>query len=713
VVHHRLDWQTYSLVAANDQLLHLHDERLSVVISTRGNVPAIVYWGSFLGENPLHQNLFMRAVLGGGVDLDPPLGIIAQHHDGWLGNPGVEGCFPDGSGSFPHFIISSSTNTTTSANFTLRDADLELELQISVEIHTSGVLSITGALSNRGSLPYLLHSLRFALPVPPRAQELLTIGGRWGMEFGEQRTPWVQSTQSVSNNRGRTSHEKWPVVFAGTTQFGEQHGEVWGCHVGWSGNFEITLDGVTEHHKHMLVGEKLNAGELVIHPNDTYSAPTVYAVYSSHGLSFASQQFHQFVRSGLRHENTPRPVTLNTWEAVYFDHNFETLTKLADVAAYVGVERFVLDDGWFSGRRNDTAGLGDWIVDSSVWPNGLTPLINHVKSLGMEFGIWCEPEMVNPNSNLYRQHPDWVLHSGASTPITGRNQLVLDMSKNEVRKYLFNCISQLLDAHDISYVKWDHNRDLVASPAHAQTLGTYELLGQLKETHPRVQFESCASGGGRVDFGILPYVDRFWTSDSIDPLDRTLIQRGAQRLMPLEVLGTHIGSPINHITQRRHSLAFRASTALFGWLGIEWNLLDASIHERDRLASVIAQYKTLRPLLHTGLMFREDHPDSNILVHGVSAHNQSQSLVSISRLTNGPSSHIDPIRLHQFDNDASFIIRPLHLGTPAYAPNRKLPQWLDDGSITMSGRQMREIGVICPPLLPASSLLLHIQKVDA
>jgi len=650
-------------VAANDQLLHLHDERLSVVISTRGNVPAIVYWGSFLGETPLHQNLLMRAVLGGGVDLDPPLGIIAQHHDGWLGNPGVEGCFPDGSGSFPHFIISSSTNTTTSANFTLRDADLELELQISVEIHTSGVLSITGALSNRGSLPYLLHSLRFALPVPPRAQELLTIGGRWGMEFGEQRTHWVQSTQSVSNNRGRTSHEKWPVVFAGTTQFGEQHGEVWGCHVGWSGNFEITLDGVTEHHKHMLVGEKLNAGELVIHPNDTYSAPTVYAVYSSHGLSFASQQFHQFVRSGLRHENKPRPVTLNTWEAVYFDHKFETLTKLADVAAYVGVERFVLDDGWFSGRRNDTAGLGDWIVDSSVWPNGLTPLINHVKSLGMEFGIWCEPEMVNPNSNLYRQHPDWVLHSGASTPITGRNQLVLDLSKNEVRKYLFNCISQLLDAHDISYVKWDHNRDLVASPAHAQTLGTYELLGQLKETHPRVQFESCASGGGRVDFGILPYVDRFWTSDSIDPLDRTLIQRGAQRLMPPEVLGTHIGSPINHITQRRHSLAFRASTALFGWLGIEWNLLDASIHERDRLASVIAQYKTLRPLLHTGLMFREDHPDSNILVHGVSAHNQSQSLVSISRL--------------------------------------------------MSGRQMREIGVICPPLLPASSLLLHIQKVDA
>ena len=696
---------------ANDQLLHLHDERLSVVISTRGNVPAIVYWGNFLGESPLQQNMFERAVLGGGIDLDPPLGIVPQHHDGWLGNPGFEGCFPDGSGSFPHFVITSSSNTTNSADFTLRDSGLDLGLQIGIEIHASGVLTISGAFTNRGSLPYLLHALRFALPVPPRAQELLTIGGRWGMEFGEQRTPWMQSAISISNSRGRTSHEKWPVVFAGTSQFGEQHGEVWGCHVGWSGNFDITLDGVTEHHKHMLVGEKLVAGELVIHPNETYSAPTFYAVHSSHGLSTASQHFHEFVRSRLRHKNMSRPVTLNTWEAVYFEHNFETLTTLADAAADVGVERFVLDDGWFSGRRNDTAGLGDWTVDSSVWPNGLIPLISHVKSLGMEFGIWCEPEMVNPDSDLYRKHPHWVLHSGVNSPITGRNQLVLDLSRSEVRDYLFTSISQLLDTHDISYVKWDHNRDLVASPAHSQTLGTYELLGRLKETHPQVQFESCASGGGRIDFGILPYVDRFWTSDSIDPLDRILIQQGAQRLMPPEVLGTHIGSPTSHITRRDHSLAFRASTAFFGWLGIEWNLLDASLHERDRLASVVAQYKELRALLHTGATFREDHPDTNIIVHGVSAHDQSQSLVSVTRLANGPSSHVDPIRIQHLADDTSFVVRPLHLGTPTYAPHRKLPQWIDDRSITMTGRQLREIGVTCPPLLPASTFLIQIHRV--
>jgi len=698
-------------VATNDQLLHLHHDDLSVVISTQGNVPAIVYWGNALGASSLQSHMFTRAVLGGGIDLDPPLGIIPQHHDGWLGTSGIEGCFHDGSGSFPHFVIESSTHTATSATFILCDDHLDLELELNLKIHPSGVLALDGSFTNRGSLPYLLHSLRFALPVPSRAEELLTLGGRWGMEFGEQRTSWKQSTISVSNSRGRTSHEKWPVVFAGTAQFGEQHGEVWGCHVGWSGNFDITLDGVTEHRKHMLVGEKVVAGELVIKPKETFSAPTVYAVHSPHGLSTASQHFHQFVRSRLRHEDTWRPVTLNTWEAVYFEHNFETLTKLADVAAHVGVERFVLDDGWFSGRRNDTAGLGDWTVDASVWPDGLHPLINHVKSLGMEFGIWCEPEMVNPDSDLFRKHPDWVLHHGVNPPITGRNQLVLDLSRSEVREFLFTSVSQLLDAHDISYVKWDHNRDLVASPAHEQTRGTYELLGRLKQTHPQVQFESCASGGGRIDFGILPFVDRFWTSDSIDPLDRILIQRGAQRLMPPEVLGTHIGSPTSHITRRSHSLAFRATTAFFGWLGIEWNLLNASPHEQDRLASVVTQYKEFRPLLHTGAAFREDHPDTNIMVHGVSAHDQSRSLVSVTRLANGPSSHVDPIHIHHLDDDTSFMVKPLHLGTPTYAPHRKLPQWIEDGSITMTGRQLREIGVTCPPLLPASSFLFQIHKV--
>jgi len=586
-----------------------------------------------------------------------------------------------------------------------------LAVVLRVQIDAGDVLAVSATLRNTGKTSYNLNALRVALPITASANEILTFGGRWAMEFGEHRTPWSDSTISITNLRGRTSHEKWPLIFAGTSGFSEQHGEVWGCHLGWSGNFEITADGVTEHHKHLLVSERLVPGEIILQPGDSYTAPTIYAVHSTNGLSGASQHFHQYVRSLPQHLETERPVIINTWEAVYFDHDLKTLTALADVAASIGVERFVLDDGWFTGRRNDSAGLGDWSVDATVWPQGLTPLIEHVRSRNMQFGIWFEPEMVSINSDLYRKHPDWALHDANYEQITGRNQLVLDMSRADVRDYLYAHISKLLDAHDIAYIKWDHNRDLVATGAHAQTLGTYELLDRLKRKHPLVQFESCASGGGRIDFGILPHVSRFWTSDSIDALDRTLIQRGATRLMPHEILGSHIGSRVNHITRRSHSLAFRASTAIFGWLGIESNLLTAPPEEIARLTEVIAKYKSLRPLIHSGRSFNEDHPDTNIVVHGVSNSDGLNTIVSITRLNNGQSNHIDPIRIHDLEPQAEYRISPIYFGTPAFSPHRQLPQWMEDASFSMSGLQLQQIGFICPPLLPASSFIVMLERV--
>ncbi len=693
------------------QLIHLYQGELSVVISTRGNVPSIVYWGSYLGVSQLSDAMFLRPVLGGGIDFDAPLAMIPQHHDGWLGIPGLEGFRTDASAMFAHLQISTIEQSNTSATFELTDTHAELALVLRVQIDAGDVLAVSATLRNTGKTSYNLNALRVALPFTASANEILTFGGRWAMEFGEHRTPWSDSTISITNLRGRTSHEKWPLIFAGTLGFSEQQGEVWGCHLGWSGNFEITADGVTEHHKHLLVNERLVAGEIILQPGDSYTAPTIYAVHSTNGLSGASQHFHQYVRSLPQHLETERPVIINTWEAVYFDHDLKTLTALADVAASIGVERFVLDDGWFTGRRNDSAGLGDWSVDATVWPQGLTPLIEHVRSRNMQFGIWFEPEMVSANSDLYRKHPDWALHDANYEQITGRNQLVLDMSRADVRDYLYAHISKLLDAHDIAYIKWDHNRDLVATGAHAQTLGTYELLDRLKRKHPLVQFESCASGGGRIDFGILPYVSRFWTSDSIDALDRTLIQRGATRLMPHEILGSHIGSRVNHITRRSHSLAFRASTAIFGWLGIESNLLIAPPEEIARLTEVIAKYKSLRPLIHTGRSFNEDHPDTNIVVQGVSNSDGLSTIVSITRLNNGQSNHIDPIQIHGLEPQAEYRISPIYFGTPTFSPHRQLPQWMEDASFSMSGLQLQQIGFICPPLLPASSFIVMLERV--
>lgn len=706
-------WQTYHLVTKFDQLIHLQTESLSVVISTRGNVPSIIYWGASLRKSQLSETMFARPVLNGGLDFDPPLGIIPQHRDGWLGTPGLEGFHADKPAALASMQISSIEVSEIAATFILNDKHAGLEATLHLQIDSSEVFKIRAYLCNLAPTAYNLQALRVALPISASANELLTFGGRWAMEFGEHRTPWRDSTVSLSNLRGRTSHEKWPLIFAGTNNFGEQHGEVWGCHLGWSGNFEIVADGVTEHHKHFLVGERLVAGEIILQQGESYSTPIIYAVHSNHGLSNASLRFHKHVRAHPQHAEQFRPVILNTWEAVYFKHDFDTLSKLANAATRIGVERFVLDDGWFAGRCDDSSGLGDWTINKQVWPEGLGPLIEHVRNLGMDFGLWFEPEMVSPKSELFRTHPDWALNDTNYTQITGRNQLVLDMSRQDVRDYLFNSISNMLSELDISYIKWDHNRDLVVASAKAQTLGTYSLLAALKRAHPKVQFESCASGGGRIDFGILDFVDRFWTSDSTDALDRATIQRGAGRLMPPEMLGNHIAARTNHLTKRSHSLAFRASTAIFGWLGIELNLLESTPEELDRLAEVISQYKSLRPLLHSGNSFNSDHADKNIFVHGVSSIITKQCIVSVTRLESGNSDHISPIRISGLEPDSNYEIKPIYFGKPSFAPNRDLPQWMAEHHLVMTGTQLQQIGFICPPLLPASSFIVMINMVSS
>ena len=409
----------------------------------------------------------------------------------------------------------------------------------------------------------------------------------------------------------------------------------------------------------------------------------------------------------------PRPVLLNIWEAVYFDHDLDNLRALADIAASCGVERFVVDDGWFHGRRNDRAGLGDWWVDTSVWTSGLTPLIDHVRGLDMEFGIWVEPEMVNPDSDLFRTHPDWTLQNVHYPDVLGRNQLVLDLGRHEVGQYLFGHLEALLRDHDIAFVKWDMNRDLVAATSagragvHRQTLGVYSLFDRLRSAHPGVEFETCASGGGRVDFGIFERTERAWTSDSIDALDRQEIQRGFSLLFPPELMGSHIGSPVAHTTGRSHGLGFRAIAAIFGSLGIEWNLLKASDSDRDDLAAIIALHKRLRPLLHHGDVMRIDHPDPTVMVHGVVAVDRSAAVFACTRLKSGPSLHTAPIRIPGLDQARMYDIVNLPVGHQEWGRARRQPAWLTNG-LQMTGKQLAAIGFSAPVLLPETSILVHL-----
>ena len=326
----------------------------------------------------------------------------------------------------------------------------------------------------------------------------------------------------------------------------------------------------------------------------------------------------------------PRPVVLNTWEAVYFDHNLGTLIELADSAAELGVERFVLDDGWFRGRRDDHAGLGDWYVDEALWPDGLTPLIEAVTSRGMEFGLWVEPEMVNLDSDVVRAHPEWIVgpsaqsyKDGGRLPLEWRNQHILDLVNPDAWQYIYDRVDALLRENNISYLKWDQNRDLLEhghagrASVHEQTLAAYRLFDELRTAHPGVEIESCSSGGARVDLGILERTDRIWGSDCNDALERQTIQRWTGLVVPPELVGGHIGPTTSHTTARTHDLSFRAITALFGHFGMEWDVRQVQGAEREELKRFIALYKEHRGLIHSGRMVRADLPDDSLMLHGV------------------------------------------------------------------------------------------------
>lgn len=670
------------------------------------DIPQLVHLGA-MSDAPITDVLLDRLIPPAGLDKPAAASLVTNPANGWFGEPGVV-LTRGGKALTANFAFSSEKSSSNEIAFDFIDDELRVSLRISASLHESGVLTVQAMVTNLGDQELGVHALAATLRVPQHLNELLLQGGRHAMEFVEERIAWGRSVVTSSSRRGRTSHQQSPSVTCMEGSTTESRGEAWGIHLAWSGNFQLTCDAVTADLRTITAQELLAPGEVILGINETYSTPPLLVTRSINGLSGVSSAFHQFLRA--QSPPSKRPVIVNTWEAVYFQHDNERLFELARRAARVGAERFVLDDGWFRGRRDDTAGLGDWEVDPDVWPNGLEPLAELVTSLGMEFGLWFEPEMVNPNSNLYREHPEWVLGQPQQHELTGRHQLLLDLSQGEVRNHLFTVIDRLLARLPISHVKWDHNRDLVAHGAHHQTLGTYELLGRLRAAHPEVEFESCASGGGRIDAGIGSHVTRFWTSDSIDALDRLTIQRGALRFVPPEMLGAHIGAPVCHTTGRRHPLALRALSALPFWLGVEWDLLSASDRELDRLSEVIAVHKRFRHLFHTGNTRFEDHSDPLIHQHAIVSHDRAEALVVVALLGSGPRHETAPIRINGLDAATTYRCSLVPLGKQTWALHRGLPSWIENGA-TVTGSQLADLGLPMPPLLPASGILVHVEQI--
>ena len=687
----------------------------SLLIEVVNGALVIRHWGApILGQN--HDIALASRVSIANSSWDEPQlpGLMRESSRGFLGRGSLSG-HRNGKAWSTKFEVTDFHHQGNHCKVTLRDFHAELEVIVTFDLDAFGVLIQKATVKNIGNSDYVLNEFIHWLPLPREATQTLDFAGRWSNERQPQLRDIQIGTWVRESREGRSGHNFSIADIALTAQTSFQSGSAWATSIAWSGNSHYLVERGFDGQQSIGAGELLLAGEVILKGNESYEAPALFAVYSSQGLDGVSAAFHSHLRAREIHPTHPRPLTLNMWEALYFDHNESKIRELVDVAAEVGVERVVLDDGWFHSRRNDRSGLGDWVVDPAVWPNGLTPVVEYINSKGIEFGLWFEGEMVNPDSDLYRAHPEWILHEGDRTPPLWRHQLVLDLGHEEAYKHVLEQTSSLLAAHNIVYIKWDHNRVLVdaghlgVAGVRRQTQAIYRLFAELKKRHPGLEIESCASGGARIDLGVIDYVDRFWTSDNNDALERQTIQRWTSQVIPPEMLGTHIGPTHGHQTGRTLELSMRAITALFGHAGIEWNITQATAEERANLATWARYYKDNRALLHSGKSVRIDYPDEHGYLHGVISADTKKSIFAYVQLTPTVTIHPASLKFAGLDAAANYLVKAVY---PAGKPRFMLitpPQWMD--GITMSGSALATIGVSAPILAPANAVLIEITKL--
>ncbi|MGR5339814.1 alpha-galactosidase [Vibrio astriarenae] len=697
------------------KLLHLQSKNLSLVFKI-GRIPEIIHWGNKVAT--IDEDLFLateRPISQARLDVDVPLSVCPELGAGHFNSPGLEG-HRQGADFAPVFQLESVIEGQGNVTFGLVDsvAGLQLDVDFILDFE-SDVLQQKLSIKNIGSQSYQLDKLTNTMPLPYHAKELMTFHGRWCQEFQTQRIGFEHGGFVQENRRGRTSHENFPGLFVGSQGFSEQSGQVWGFHLGWSGNHRLRADVRSDGRRFVQAGELLLSGEASLQPQESYSSPTLYSTFSADGLNGISARFHQFVREHIFRfpKLAQRPVHLNTWEGIYFDHNPDYIMQMATEAAKMGVERFIIDDGWFIGRDGERTALGDWYLDEKKYPNGLEPVIEHVSQQGMEFGLWVEPEMVSQESILFREHPEWVLGVNGYEQPSGRWQYVLDLQNPDCFAYLFDRLNDLLSQYKIGYLKWDMNRELV-QPAHldkaavnGQTQALYRLLDALREQHPDVEIESCSSGGGRIDFEILKRTHRFWASDCNDALERQTIQRGMSYFFPPEVMGAHIGPAECHSTKRKHGINMRGVTALQGHMGVELDPVKESSEEKQAFAKYIELHKTHRDLIHSGRNFRLDAADERQFIYGV--ENDQEMLVTVCQLAMPSHALPAPLRISCVDPKASYSVRIVEMPNTSFQLMKHRPEWIGK-TIRLSGDNLREIGLTLPILDPESALVLHITK---
>ncbi len=672
----------------------------------------ISHWGAPLGSASADLlRALTPAVTNSGFDSVQSPGVMREGSRGFLGRSALSG-HRNGSAWSSHFVVTDLVSDKKSIKASLTDTYARLLLTYTFELDTYGVLTLEAIIENKGADNYTLNEFIYWLPLPQEARQSLDFAGRWSNERHPQRRDIETGTWVRDSREGRSGHNFTIAQLAIESSTNFATGKAWALTSAWSGNNQNLIDRTSEGFQAIGTGELLLPGEVILEPGQSYRAPRALAVFTTEGFDGVSHAFHQHIRARAQHPRRPRPLTLNMWEAIYFDHSFEKIKSLIDVAAEIGIERVVLDDGWFGSRRDDKSGLGDWVISPEVWPEGFTAMIEYINGKGIEFGLWFEGEMINPDSDLYRAHPEWVLREADRTPALWRNQLVLDLAHEGAFAHVLEQTSAILAAHRIAYIKWDHNRVLNdgghegRAGTRLQTLAIYRLFAELKRRHPHLEIESCASGGARIDLGVLDYVDRFWTSDNNDALERQTIQRWTALVIPPELLGTHIGPTRGHQTGRSLDLSFRATTALFGHSGIEWDLTQSSQSEREDLTRWAAFYKSHRDLLHSGKSIRIDYPDPHGYLYGVVSEDRKRALFTYAQLTPTVAVHPATMKFCGLDPEKSYRVAPVFpAGQPHFMLHKK-PTWMD--GVTLTGRELEIIGLTTAILGPEQAMMIEI-----
>lgn len=513
-------------------------------------------------------------------------------------------------------------------------------------------------------------AMSFNLDLPDSNYNMIQLNGAWGRERHVYDRSIKEGTQGFYSLKGASSAEFNPFLALRRSNTDEFSGEVIGFSLVYSGNFMAEIDVDTYNQTRIMMGIHPERFSWPLNLNEEFYTPEVVIVYSDKGLNYMSQVYHSLYRECLmrgKWKNSVRPILLNSWEALSFSIDEEKIKELATNASKLGVELFVLDDGWFGKRNNDNAGLGDWTVNKEKFPNGLNEIIEYINKLGMDFGIWIEPEMVNKDSELYRSHPDWIIHDPNRKPSHTRNQYTLDFSRDEVVDHIYNQIEKLLYDYNISYVKWDMNRyitecyskdkgaNLQGTVYHKYILNVYKLYDKLTTRFPDILFESCSSGGARFDPGMLYYAPQTWTSDNTDAMERIKIQYGSSLVYPLISMGSHVSESPNQQVFRETALETRANVAYFGNLGYELDVNKLWDVEKEEIKKQIQFYKENREVFQFGEFYRIKNPyNNNISAWMVKSNDEKTIILGCYKLLNHANEGKERVKLFGLDKDGDY-----------------------------------------------------------